>query len=252
MSTGAKSSPLRFTLETPLAEFFRATGASSRLSQIHEGNPLSRYIAPNAGQARPQTIGELCRCRVRDLKQYNLGKKSFRELRDLLIAHGFDPLLDDDVRQERPVGLTTKLKGTGLSTRAVLAAQRHLRVRTMGELANVIRAGRPAEFMDDGIWEEIVTKLRSYHLVDGDVPGLGGDAPMVALTRSLLKRWDVAEGIVLADWCEEHGLVGAAYHLRHEPSAATRAIIEALACCFGLQMIHVRSGWTAWAAGGAS
>ena len=241
--------PPRFTLDTPLAEFFRATGASSRLSQIHEGDNVSR----REGQSRPQTIGELCRYRVRDLKQYNLGKKSFRELRDLLAAHGFHFLpFDDELQEERPVGLTTLLKGTGLSTRAILAAHRHLGVRTMGELANVIRAGRPAEFMDDGIWEEIVTKLRSYHLVDGDVPGLGGDAPMVALTRSLLKRWDVAEGNVLADWCEEHGLAGAAYHLRHEPSAATRAIIEALACCFGLQMIHVRSGWTAWAAGGAS
>lgn len=67
------------------------------------------------------------------------------------------------------------------------------------------------------------------------------------LLRILVRRWHVENALVVADWCEEHGLLPAAEMLRSGPSANARTTCEALAFLFGgrtlSQMIHWERGW---------
>lgn len=59
--------------------------------------------------------------------------------------------------------------------------------------------------------------------------------PIHKLVAALVKRWDGETAAVVADWCEEHELVGAALKLREGPSLYCRAVIEALASCMALR-----------------
>lgn len=55
--------------------------------------------------------------------------------------------------------------------------------------------------------------------------------PEQELLLSLHEEWNNDKALVLADWCEEHGLIGAASSLRAGPSAEARGRIEALCIC---------------------
>lgn len=64
------------------------------------------------------------------------------------------------------------------------------------------------------------------------------------LVVGLIRAWDPEEALVLADWCEEHGLDGAAWGLRHGPSAEARAVVDSLATCMGLAAPIARADWS--------
>lgn len=50
-------------------------------------------------------------------------------------------------------------------------------------------------------------------------------SPIGKIALRLRRRWSADEAQVLADWCEEHGLVGMAKQLRRGPSARARSYI---------------------------
>ena len=68
--------------------------------------------------------------------------------------------------------------------------------------------------------------------------------PEQRLVVGLQRSWDPDQAFVLADWCEEHGLDGAAWGLRHGPSAEARAVIDSLAVCMGFASPVRRVDWS--------
>jgi len=43
-------------------------------------------------------------------------------------------------------------------------------------------------------------------------------SPVAKIASRLRRRWDAEDAIVLADWCEEHGLISMARQLRRGPN----------------------------------
>lgn len=67
--------------------------------------------------------------------------------------------------------------------------------------------------------------------------------PVALILANLTVRWDDEEASVAADWCEGHGMYGAAGELRKGPSAECRAMCHALAACFGRAKAIQRGDW---------
>lgn len=49
----------------------------------------------------------------------------------------------------------------------------------------------------------------------------------------LRRRWNTADAAVLADWCDQHGLIGTAKVLRRGPSLRTLFLVTELCRAFG-------------------
>lgn len=240
----------KFTLETTLDEFINSppNGVSLRLHRLYWDGNWRR--SSNDDYTPPQTIGDLCQMTAPQIRRrcYEVGNKSLRELSDLLAEHGFS-LREEHGRHRKldHVEPSTPLRNTSLSTRAILAANRVLHAKTVGDLTAKIRGGRRPAGLTDGIWTEITTKMAGYGLLD-EVTSPFHYSAIVALVRQLQEQWNEEAASVVADWCEERGLLGAALYLRCDPNrpgpnAYTRASIEALACCLGISMIPVRVHW---------
>ena len=244
----------KFTLETSLEDLILSppNGVSLRLHRLYWDGNWRR--SSNDDYTPPRTIGDLCQMTAPQIRRRckEVGNKSLRELADLLVAHGFSLREHGRPRKTDHVEAVTPLRDTTLSTRAILAAHRVLRAKTVGDLVERVRGGRPAGLTNDAIWTEITTKIARYGLLE-EVPS-PLESAIVALVRQLEEEWNEETAAVVADWCEEHGLSGAARHLRRDPNdpnrsdagpnAYTRASIEALACCLGISMIPVRVHWT--------
>lgn len=76
--------------------------------------------------------------------------------------------------------------------------------------------------------------------MEEDLPSL---PPVALIVANLTGRWDKEEALVVADWCEGHGMYGAARELRKGPSAECRAMCHVLATCFGIGKASQRGDW---------
>lgn len=93
-------------------------------------------------------------------------------------------------------------------------------------------------------------ELHGYRLEDDEPRKLAPSVyqhPAHALVDALSQRYNAHDAEILADWCEERSLDGAAAALRAGPSAACRAQIEALAVTMGVRapstLVWWRRGW---------